>query len=589
MCFSGLAKLIPTMEVDGGVFGDVVGAPWERLFPLGREVSDPQGAPPPAGRSPPRSPCDVKRLPARDMRLFGRCPESDPFYTVVCELCGTLVMPHALRRHMLKRHGDAVTTLKAKTVKPKSSPIKKIKSASSSPPEALTDETRLETESASVFCSLCSLSVPAASFRRHALKVHGDDSSAKPLLTAALKIKTAKKPSPPKKTSYKSASASPPELTDEISKEIKKPIKSKKCKSPIPPELEPILPPGKRIGLTGGPPDLMPVDLPKKSNKKKMERKVDKVYDPNKNCGVINDAGKPCLRSILCKVHLVAHKRAVQNRAMPYDALTKLLKSQSDEERRPKLELTLPTPTEAPPMCVLTVTASEVWSEPPCIEAEEPHAKRLKTEELEEDQYADLPSDLDALIEATLKDVEENEPLAMIPVVPRPEPLLRWSLEAPVCPPTPPPPPLMLADLPWHPTHPRPLATNTFGCRLVGGLMTKCKKLDAFRKHVQSVWSSPAMGVTDSPTKLPSFSVKQGAAPLVKKAQVAAPRRKRKSSSSVSGGGASELITGLLQRAAANAATAPPNGVNGVPLRLFPGNLPGTQPAFIQLNLCPSK
>lgn len=43
--------------------------------------------------------------------------------------------------------------------------------------------------------------------------------------------------------------------------------------------------------------------------------------DYDRQCGVINDKGLPCSRSLTCKTHTVGAKRAVQGRTRPYDEL----------------------------------------------------------------------------------------------------------------------------------------------------------------------------------------------------------------------------------------------------------------------------
>lgn len=466
---------------EGGLLGSLIGQPWSRLLP---RASEEGVKAPPIGRAPLRLPCDVMRLPVRDMHDLGHWPETDTFCTVECELCGRLMVPHALRRHMEENHVDALATLKTKLTRPRT-----VKKSSSPPPPA---EDRNETET-TVYCSLCSAAVPSAAFRRHAIKTHGDINSAKPL-----KTKTAAKPSPPKKTTSKSAS--PVEVTDALApKDPKKLVKKKKTKANVEPEVA------------------------KKSTKKKKDKVwAPSEYDPCNHCGVVNEEGNPCLRNIVCRLHPVAQRRLV-NRPFPYDVLAKITK----------------TPTE-----VKTETVVDTAPEP---KVEPPPAKRVKTEPIVEEEFV----------------VEEVIPPKA--VVPRPKPLLCWSLAAPDSPPTPAQPPALLPDLPWYASQPRPLATNTFGCRIVGGLLTPSKKWDSLRKHIQNVW---AQGSQD--TAKPG--IKTIAA---KKAQAAAVRRKRKSSGG-SNAGVDNLLNGLLQ---------PANGVNGVPIRLFNGN----QPTFIQLNLCPSK
>lgn len=43
--------------------------------------------------------------------------------------------------------------------------------------------------------------------------------------------------------------------------------------------------------------------------------------DVDKQCGVINDKGLPCSRSLTCKSHSMGAKRAVEGRSRPYDVL----------------------------------------------------------------------------------------------------------------------------------------------------------------------------------------------------------------------------------------------------------------------------
>ena len=56
--------------------------------------------------------------------------------------------------------------------------------------------------------------------------------------------------------------------------------------------------------------------------KKKAARpRVKGPVDYDKQCGVINDKGLPCSRSLTCKSHSMGAKRAVQGRSKPYDEL----------------------------------------------------------------------------------------------------------------------------------------------------------------------------------------------------------------------------------------------------------------------------
>lgn len=55
--------------------------------------------------------------------------------------------------------------------------------------------------------------------------------------------------------------------------------------------------------------------------KRKGGRKNKGPIDVDKQCGVINDKGLPCSRSLTCKSHSMGAKRAVEGRSAPYDTL----------------------------------------------------------------------------------------------------------------------------------------------------------------------------------------------------------------------------------------------------------------------------
>ena len=59
----------------------------------------------------------------------------------------------------------------------------------------------------------------------------------------------------------------------------------------------------------------------KKKTKITKGRKAKGRVDYDKQCGVINDKGLPCSRSLTCKAHSMGAKRAVQARSKAYDEL----------------------------------------------------------------------------------------------------------------------------------------------------------------------------------------------------------------------------------------------------------------------------
>ncbi|GJN91117.1 hypothetical protein Rhopal_004135-T1 [Rhodotorula paludigena] len=60
---------------------------------------------------------------------------------------------------------------------------------------------------------------------------------------------------------------------------------------------------------------------PEKEKPKAPEKKNKRIVDVDRQCGVINDKGYPCPRSLTCKTHNMSAKRAVPHRSKPYDVL----------------------------------------------------------------------------------------------------------------------------------------------------------------------------------------------------------------------------------------------------------------------------
>ena len=52
-----------------------------------------------------------------------------------------------------------------------------------------------------------------------------------------------------------------------------------------------------------------------------LDKKNKRVVDPDRQCGVINERGLPCQRSLTCKTHNMTAKRAVPHRSQPFDSL----------------------------------------------------------------------------------------------------------------------------------------------------------------------------------------------------------------------------------------------------------------------------
>ena len=62
-------------------------------------------------------------------------------------------------------------------------------------------------------------------------------------------------------------------------------------------------------------------EAPNAAPKKQARTRTKGPVDLDKQCGVINDKGLPCSRSLTCKSHSMGAKRAVEGRSKPYDEL----------------------------------------------------------------------------------------------------------------------------------------------------------------------------------------------------------------------------------------------------------------------------
>ncbi|KAG6889958.1 hypothetical protein C0992_003438 [Termitomyces sp. T32_za158] len=78
---------------------------------------------------------------------------------------------------------------------------------------------------------------------------------------------------------------------------------------------------GKKRKASPAPEDSGPAKKKTKSIAKVTKGRVKGPVDYDRHCGVINDKGFPCSRSLTCKSHSMGAKRAVQGRTRPYDDL----------------------------------------------------------------------------------------------------------------------------------------------------------------------------------------------------------------------------------------------------------------------------
>nr|CAD7410734.1 unnamed protein product [Timema cristinae] len=85
------------MEEDDDPLAGFYGQPWSawtdftgNVTPSRDEYPEPDIHPEP----------DTTKLDIKDMYLYGLCPEAEPFYAVICEICDASVKPQGLKNHM---------------------------------------------------------------------------------------------------------------------------------------------------------------------------------------------------------------------------------------------------------------------------------------------------------------------------------------------------------------------------------------------------------------------------------------------------------------------------------------------------------
>jgi hypothetical protein len=80
-----------------------------------------------------------------------------------------------------------------------------------------------------------------------------------------------------------------------------------------------------------------PAKKKKKKKSKNEPRKViplkERSFNPNEHCGVTNAEGHQCKRSLTCKTHSMALRRAVPGRSQPFDNLLASHKKTRDEAK----------------------------------------------------------------------------------------------------------------------------------------------------------------------------------------------------------------------------------------------------------------
>uniref|UniRef100_A0A1B6C0W8 SCA7 domain-containing protein n=1 Tax=Clastoptera arizonana TaxID=38151 RepID=A0A1B6C0W8_9HEMI len=238
----------------------------------------------------------VMKLPKEDMRLFGVCPEREPFSVVVCELCNLSVTPQGLLNHIELRH----TKVPEPTV-------------DVSPPAPI-EVDKLPSKQIKLTTKIKSKKTIIKDINRKK-SIYATTNGIPMRLPLSVPIEC------PVNPSKDSVTISPPTLKDEFQPSVTlTPISSplsQPDKSPAPP------PPVYLCTSTNG--IITKVPKPQRIRDRKCVPIKEREYDPDKHCGVAVSATgetvKPCTRSLTCKSHSMSLRRAVTGRSKSFDQL----------------------------------------------------------------------------------------------------------------------------------------------------------------------------------------------------------------------------------------------------------------------------
>ncbi|XP_060634347.2 ataxin-7-like protein 1 isoform X2 [Anolis sagrei] len=308
---------------------------------------------------------DVMRLNKEDMHLFGHYPAHDDFYLVVCNICNQVVKPQVFQSHCERRHSSMCKPSPSPAsppcnsrasliqMKPKScigghNPVNNNSKPFKTPKDNLITST---SKQHMVFSSKVSrdkpcVPVPVVSLEKIPNLVKADGANVKMNSTTTTTITT-------------SSSAS--------SSTIPAPIKSALTSKSVPPSPEKILN-GKAViapsidkkhqngtknssksykrvsgatvpercqqrGKNSEETVMRVTEVPGDKTYKGRLKELEREFDPNKHCGVLDpETKKPCTRSLTCKTHSLNHRRAVPGRRKQFDILLAEHKARSREK-----------------------------------------------------------------------------------------------------------------------------------------------------------------------------------------------------------------------------------------------------------------
>uniref|UniRef100_A0A3B1K0K3 Ataxin 7-like 1 n=1 Tax=Astyanax mexicanus TaxID=7994 RepID=A0A3B1K0K3_ASTMX len=216
--------------------------------------------------------------------------------------------------------------------------------------------TRSEGAPVKVTSTTSTLSVPSST--SSSVSSSTTSSPLKPALTSPASQKNQEKllngrgPVTPRSTQRSTQrSTTPPQLIDRRPSPSRSPLDKHTTQSPSPspspsssshkPSSSPSpSTPDRRPGVPPSPSDRKQPNGAKASRHRKVSAQLQpvhqrkgRVFDPNKHCGVLDpESQRPCTRSLTCKTHSLAHRRAVPGRKRVFDILLAEHKGRANEK-----------------------------------------------------------------------------------------------------------------------------------------------------------------------------------------------------------------------------------------------------------------
>ncbi|XP_062299328.1 ataxin-7-like protein 1 isoform X2 [Scomber scombrus] len=325
---------------------------------------------------------EAVKLSKEEMLVHSQFPVLEEFSLVVCHVCNQVVTPQGFLTHHEKRHGSPVPSrsplvpMKPKTPAvapavapspgdtlafrvPKDYPHSRFSKAPLAvyPPKGARNKTCVSLPVVSLEKMPCLSQADSASHIRLTSSSSSSSSSPSPStspikhpsLTPPGSQRSSEKlmngrgtsgPSTPRSTASPSSLDGRPSLA-------RSPLDRRPSSTPSPSPLDrkpsPSPSPSQRSGTLPSSSSSSSSPLEKKqqngtkASSRSHRRLSGRVFDPNKHCGVQDpETKRPCTRSLTCKTHSLAHRRAVPGRRTHFDILLAEHKGRAKEKEGPK-------------------------------------------------------------------------------------------------------------------------------------------------------------------------------------------------------------------------------------------------------------